>query len=382
MVQLEDSMTCEPRISTRSIHSTRAASWLGVTVLAMLFAGCGAAKAVGRSAPAGPLLASASTQTQTAPVLSEALVIEADARVEVSEVRDAAAAIRDHVEAAGGRVIVENLDGASRSWTGSMKVRVPPAAVNAFWAFLAEQGEVLSRSQRATDVSKQLYDQTIALENLTVTLERMRQLLARDGLAMKDVLDIEKEMTRLRGEIERIKGEKRWLTDRVSFATVDIALVRQEGAVLGPRAKFFPGPRFSALTLLDPGDRQGTRLGGGLSIRFPNERGRLPNFRSDIELELFEDADGTGTAVIATIGGAAYSDFLGGGRRRFLNPYIGFRLGYAYLDGSAFAGGAEVGLEIFKHERVAVEANVRLVGLLSGDSEAALVSGLGAVFAF
>ena len=72
--------------------------------------------------------------------------------------------------------------------------------MEAFLAWLAGQGDIVHKRIQGTDVSRTLFDQAIALENLQLTLDRMRKLLDKEGLLMKDILDIEREMTRLRGD--------------------------------------------------------------------------------------------------------------------------------------------------------------------------------------
>src|SRR5262249_51812862 len=107
-----------------------------------------------------------------------------------------------------------------------------------------------------------------------------------------------------------------------------------------------------------------------------------------MELDVFEEAyDAAGTdrsnSLLATIGGAFYSDFLGNGQRKVGNPYLGFRIGYGYLDGSKFAAQAEAGVELYKHPHAAVDANVRFTGLIDDDgADTAVVIGGGATFAF
>jgi hypothetical protein len=352
----------------------------------LLVAGCGGARyksAAGAPVPAGARVAVAGDDAAVANAAAqvpEELVIEGFVRLEVEDVPAAAAAIRIRVEEAGGRITSENLDGAAEAWTGGMKIRIPPGALDAMWIYFEELGEIRTRRVTSTDVSKVLYDQAIQLENLTLTLDRLRKLLEGEGLKMTEVLEIEKEMTRLRGEIERIKGERRFLKDRVAHATIDLTLERRQGAVLSPSAKIYPGPRAALLTLV--GERDGrarNRVGFGVAIQFPGESRTA---RSNLELDVFDDADGDGSAVLGTLGVAVYSDFLGGGRNRFLNPYIGFRIGYGYLDGSRFAAGASVGIELFKHERAMIEANVRGLALIGETTDTVMVTGLGAVFAF
>jgi hypothetical protein len=316
-----------------------------------------------------------------APALPEQLVVEGWIGLEVDDVQKTAVAIRAQVVASGGRVVSENLGGSGEGWSGDLEIRLPPQRAASFLGWLDEVGDVRSRRVQGTDVSRTLFDQELALQNLTLTMARLQKLLERQDMAMKDVLAVEVELTRVRGEIERIKGEQRFLQDRVALATLHVSLSRPRGVVLGAATtKLFPGPRLSTLVLLTPDGRERVRYGGGVAIGLG-----LP--RVTAELDVFagpELADGSDedAAVVATVGGAFYSDHLGRGRRRFGNPYIGLRLGYAYLGGSAFAAGGEVGVELFKHRYVLVDANVRVLGLIGDQSDAAVVGGLSTVFAF
>ena len=346
--------------------------------------GGGEAAATGSAAAApGPTPAPiAAGGTTPSPVLKEQLVVEAWLSVQVEDASATARALREVVEKSGGRVTSEQVTGAAESWSASISLRLPPGSVGSVIDWLGSQGEITSKRIQGTDVSKTLFDQKIALDNLTLTLERLRKLLEAGGLQMKDILEIEREMTRLRGEIERIKGEKRFLEDRVALATVNVELSRRAGAVLSPRAKIYPGPRFAVLTLFGAGDRKQTRLGGGVAMHIV-----MP--RLTLELDIFNDVEAEDGkprepyAAIATWGGAMYSDFLGRGEREMFNPYIGFRIGYGYLDYHAFVGQAEVGLELYKQKHLLIDANVRATGFLGeDDADAGLVSGLSAVFAF
>lgn len=334
--------------------------------------------AVGAVPGGGPTVtASDATTTQ----IPEQLVVEGFLTVEVGEVGDIVPGLRKLVEDGGGRVITEEVSGGETSWSASLKLRLPPAQVEPVVAWLAGRGDILDKRINATDVSRELFDQELALENLQATSDRLQALLAQPGLGMNDILAIEKELTRIRGEIEGIKGAQRFLRDRVALATLDVSLRRRDGAIVTvARAKFYPGVRATMLTLLDPEGRQRTRLGGSLVLHsvFRNH---------SLEVELYEAApamDGgeAKAAVIATTGGAAYSDFLGGGRRRMLNPYLGLRAGYAYLDSSRFVIQAEAGLELWKSRHAVIDASVRGTGLIGKNPDAAVVAGTGISVAF
>jgi hypothetical protein len=346
---------------------------------------------VGGDAPAGPSQAelaarqgvSAVGQAATAApaALPEQLVVEGWIGLEVDDVQKTAIAIREQVVASGGRVVSENLGGSGDGWSGDLEIRLPPQRAASFLGWLEKAGDVRSRRVQGTDVSRTLFDQELALQNLGLTMARLQKLLERADMDMKDVLAVEVELTRVRGEIERIKGEQRFLQDRVALATLHVSLSRPRGVVLGaPTTKLFPGPRLSTLVLLTPDGRERVRYGGGVAIGLglPRVTAELDVFAGP-ELEGGDDED---AAVLATVGGAFYSDHLGHGKRRFLNPYIGLRVGYAYLGESAFAVGGEVGVELFKHRYVLVDANLRALGLLGERNDAALVGGLSTVFAF
>lgn len=326
---------------------------------------------------AGAQVAAPATQ-----VLPEQLVVQGAISLVVDDPEATARALRAEVERLGGRIVSEQVDGAAESWRAQIRLRLLPSRVVEVEKWLERHGEIVGKRLEATDVSRILFDQELALTNLTMTLDRLRKLLDGGGLSMQDILGIEREMTRLRGEIERIKGEKRYLQDRVALATIDIHVSRREGVVLGPRTKVYPGPRLVALTLFDPEGRQRTRLGGGFAMHFV-----IP--RLTLEIDVFDDveasADGPaeGHAVIATYGGAMYSDFLGRGQRQFLNPFLGVRLGYAHLDYHAGVVQGEVGLELFKHKYVMLDASVRATAFINDERvDVGLVSGASLVFAF
>ena len=65
---------------------------------------------------------------------------------------------------------------------------------------------------------------------------------------------------------------------------------------------------------------------------------------------------------------SGYSDFLGAGRRRSLNPYLGLRVGGGSLDDSGtFLFGGEVGLELVRYKLFLLDATGRVLGLIHGE---------------
>jgi hypothetical protein len=134
--------------------------------------------------------------------------------------------------------------------------------------------------------------------------------------------------------------------------------------VFEPVAKFYPGVR--ALFLLDVppqafADHATPYAGAGLSLQWTR--------RFDLDLDLLNDlSQARGSAVdfyAVTLGTAFYSDYLGGGQRRTLNPYFGFRTGYAHAPGqSLFPLGATLGLELYKGERLLLALESRFYAMI------------------
>lgn len=306
----------------------------------------------------------------------EALVIEAFITAKVDDVSATSEAIRRKVQASGGRVIHEDQSGSVRNWNSSLRLRLLPAQVDGLVGWLATHGEIVSKRIEATDVSRELFDQELALDNLGKTMARLSSILDRDDLDIEAVLKIEDAMTRVRGEIETIKGAQRFLKDRVAYATLELQLSRRDGQSEGPKTKFLAGLRGANLALLDPGSRKRSRFGFGIVLQ-------APDMKVSYELDVFEAADGGSRGILATAGAAAFSDHLGGGRRTFLNPYLGVRMGYGRLNGSKFVVAGSAGVEVYKSRYVKLDLDTRVTSLFGADGvDMALVSGASLSVAF
>src|SRR5207248_7377859 len=121
-------------------------------------------------------------------------------------------------------------------------------------------------------------------------------------------------------QIEQIKGTLRWLSDAIAFSTVEIRLTGTRPVLRRSEAKFHLGARVSLFALTDPKGRQEVRAGGGAVLALSRNL--------SFELDAFASPAAEGPTVLATLGGSTYTDFLGGGTRRFFNPYLGIHGGY------------------------------------------------------
>lgn len=308
------------------------------------------------------------TQAPSQP--KEMLDIEANMTLAVDSVRDAAKRVRDLAKEYGANVTGDQVQDEGSYQRGAFEIRVPSEKIDAFLEAISGVGTVRSRDVRATDVSKQYFDSQILLRNLEVTMKRYEEILAQ-AKNVQEVLVVEQELTRLRGEINRVKGELRFMRDRVSRSTLHLQLVPKSVDTSPPpevpEAKLFPGVRGTMLTDFTS-DGKTSYYGMGLSIFF------LRSFQIDLDIartsSLFASGS-SGRAFLVTMGGDIYSDFFGSGRRRFLNPYVGLRGGYARIDGrnNALVAGT-VGLELYRSKGFLLDLQARL-HLFFGNSDGA-----------
>lgn len=193
--------------------------------------GFGAAGGVAlRQAPVAQRPLSGDTGTTGAPVM---IIRTGFASVEVKNVDDAANKVRALAASLGGHVANSQFEGGEhnvRSATLELKIPAPryDEAVNK----LAAIGEVESVNSTSEDVGEEFVDVTARVENARRLEQRLIQLLANRTARLADVLAVERELARVREEIERAEGRLRYLRTRAAMSTLTV-LVHEDEPILG-----------------------------------------------------------------------------------------------------------------------------------------------------
>jgi len=104
----------------------------------------------------------------------------------------------------------------------SASLRIPAAELDAALAELRQLGRVETESQKAEDVTRQYADLVARLTNARNTEQRLTQLQAQRTGKLSDVLEVEREIGRVRGEIEQMEAERRTTANQVAFAGVQL----------------------------------------------------------------------------------------------------------------------------------------------------------------
>ena len=139
---------------------------------------------------------------------------------------DEASAVIDRLAGSQGGY-VQKLTGVARSGAArelSVTLRVPAKQLDGFLAELRKLGHVERESRANDEVTDQYVDLQARLRSARASEQRLLELLATRTGKLEDVLDAERELGRVRGEIESMEGQRVLLLHRVQYATVEVQL--------------------------------------------------------------------------------------------------------------------------------------------------------------
>jgi hypothetical protein len=115
-------------------------------------------------------------------------------------------------------------------------LRFPSSRLDAALKSLRAVGTVVEESQGSDDVTEQALDLEARIANGRQTEKRLTDLLQKRTGDLSDVLAAEREIARVREEIERLDAQRQNLESRVSYASVSLRITEAEKANmnLGP----------------------------------------------------------------------------------------------------------------------------------------------------
>ncbi|MBU4555379.1 MAG: DUF4349 domain-containing protein [Actinobacteria bacterium] len=176
----------------------------------------------------------------TVPAADRLVVRTVDLRLRVDDVDSAASKVRKATEKRKGMVIdyqvssdegvpvyrpyVEGsalTDGSALS--GYLTVRIPADQLDSFTEEISALGKVLRQAENEQDVTQQHVDLKARLVNLQATESRLREFFAK-AKNVTEMLAIEQELTRVRGDIESMQAQISYLERQAALSTVTIEL--------------------------------------------------------------------------------------------------------------------------------------------------------------
>ena len=167
------------------------------------------------------------------------IIYEAEISLVVKSMAETEAQIAKLLKQFDGYVGESNVDRRQgEHLTGQWKVRIPAPQFENFLEAVSKLGIAESRRQTAQDVSAEFVDLEAQIANKKRLEERIVSLLKDTTGKIKDVIEVEQELGRVRGEIEQMEGRLRYLTNRTDLTTVTI-VAREEENYVPPAAPTF-----------------------------------------------------------------------------------------------------------------------------------------------
>ncbi len=111
---------------------------------------------------------------------------------------------------------------------GTVVVKVAPENLDRFLQKIRGLGELKNQSLGSEDVTKAYFDTDSRLKNARVLESRLIDMLKKKSDDINDLLQVEKELARVREQIEQMQGELKFWDAQVQFATVTIQLAEKD----------------------------------------------------------------------------------------------------------------------------------------------------------
>lgn len=159
------------------------------------------------------------------------------ASLEVDSLGSGIAAIRVLAASLGGYVANTSMQaGNAQVHSATLQLRLPSARFDDALAALKPIGKLESSNVNTEDVGEEYVDVSAQVANGRRLEQRLVQILATRTGKLSDVLAVERELARVRGEIDRQEGRLRYLRAHTAMSTLAITvheplpLVGQQGS--------------------------------------------------------------------------------------------------------------------------------------------------------
>jgi Domain of unknown function (DUF4349)/Putative zinc-finger len=189
-----------------------------------------AAKETGSETQAMNYVAEPSSAETPAPELANRkLIRNANVELEIVSFDDAVQKITAFAKEERGYVATTSSEKqANGKLRGQIVVKVLPENLDRFLQKIRGLGELKNQTLGTEDVTKAYFDTDARLKNARVMEQRLIDMLKTKTGKVSDLLEVEKEVGRVREEIEKMQGELKYWDSQVQFATVTISLAEKD----------------------------------------------------------------------------------------------------------------------------------------------------------
>ncbi len=212
------------------------------------------------------------------------IIAQANVSLEVTAVQSAVGQVQAIAQSLGGYVEQLTSSGVEENQYATITLRLPQSEFYNALDRLRALGKVKSESLGSQDVTEQFIDLEARLRS---ALQEEQSLLALLGRAQQisDVLTIERELARVRSDIERYQGQLNFMKRRVDLATITVSLYPPDAKASQPPAGALTVETKKATASAEAVKALAARLQGEIDTFFISVRdGRS---RADISLRVY-----------------------------------------------------------------------------------------------
>jgi hypothetical protein len=187
-------------------------------------------EAASQANPSADALQNVSSLTTAAPAM---VIRTGEAFIEVDKVDPAILRIRQLAAQVGGYINNSSISGGrDQIRVATLELKIPVTKYDQAVGSLSTIGKVETVNSTAQDVGEEFVDVTARVKNAGRLEERLITLLSTRTGKLDEVLRVERELARVREEIERYEGRLRYLSARVAMSTLTIT-VHEPAPLLG-----------------------------------------------------------------------------------------------------------------------------------------------------
>ncbi len=149
--------------------------------------------------------------------------------ISVTDFGEAASRVESLTSQHGGFIARSQFGGYSGSTRrGHWTLRVPVAQYRTLVNALSQIGELQEQRETSEEVTAEFFDLEARVRNKQQEEQRLLDHLDQTTKGLSEILIIEKELARVRSDVERIQGRLKLLADQTSLSTIDLTLTEIE----------------------------------------------------------------------------------------------------------------------------------------------------------
>ncbi len=165
-----------------------------------------------------------SPEITTTSISGDKIIYRQSLTMETDNLQQTVSKMEQDLDRYGGHIfryqVISEKDESPR---GDFTLRVPSASLKEFVDAIRNYGIFTQEVLESDDVSETYYDIEANLRNQTIQERRLLDLLE-EAESLSDILTLESELSRIRREIEHLRGYLNRLDDQVQYSTIYLSI--------------------------------------------------------------------------------------------------------------------------------------------------------------